>query len=97
MSNEMVRKGYGRIYVHDEKNIKEVKKIIKELDEFEYDYLPDGFIAPFSSYPEVVYTHKFCDLDMDKLTAVCWGRGIFIWVFNSHHEEFPVNFLNTTR
>lgn len=89
----LTHKGYGRIYVESETDIPKVKQIIEELDEFEFDYLPGKLIAPFSEYPAVVYTHKFSDLDMDDLTAVCWARGIKVFVFDSGHIEYPSSAL----
>lgn len=78
--NTLTRKGYARIYVDKPEDVEKVKAIIKELDQFEYDYLPDALVAPFSEYPALVYTHKFDGLCMDRLTATCWKRGIHIWV-----------------
>lgn len=76
------RKGYGRIFVEKQEDIQKVKEIIKEMDEFEIDYLPDDLIAVFSEENmKAVYTHKFSDLDTQLLTSVCWKRGIkmFVW------------------
>lgn len=64
-----------------------MEEIIKELDEFEFNYLPTGMVAPFSAYPKLVYTHKFDGLCMNKLTATCWNRGIHIWVCDNGHCE----------
>lgn len=89
MANTLTHKGYGRIYVDSEENIEKVKEIIKRLDEFEYDYLPKNMIAVYTDFPNVVYIHKFSDLDMDGLTATCWGEGVKVWVFDAGHEEFP--------
>jgi len=85
----LTHKGYGRIYCEQVSDIDKVKDVIKGMDSFEYSYLPDKMIAPFSQYPDVVYVGKFSDLDMDKLTATCWSMGIKIWVFDSGHNEFP--------
>lgn len=82
------RKGYGRIYVRNSDDVQKVSDIIKEIDSFEWDYLPKDFIAPFLEYPRVVYTHKFCDLDIDKLTALCWSRGALIWCFDAGQIEW---------
>ena len=46
--NEFPRKGYGRIFVEKESDILVVKEIIRKMDEFEYDYLPEGLIAVFN-------------------------------------------------
>ena len=83
------RKGYGRIYVDTLENIEKVKEIIKEMDQYEYEYLPPDLIALFSEYPNVAYVHKFNDLDINKLTAKCWSLGIKIWVFDAGFEEYP--------
>jgi len=87
--NTLTRKGFGRIYVENEGDIDKVKAIIEKMDALEYDYLPDGLIALYTDYPDVVYTHKFDDLDMDALTAICWARGIHIWVFDAGYTEYP--------
>lgn len=70
------RKGYGRIYVEKQEDVQKVKDIIKNMDEFEYDYLPDNLIAVFEGKIETVYTHKFCDLDIGLLMEKCWQNGI---------------------
>ena len=86
MSN-LTRKGYARIYCEHERDMPKIVSIIKDIDAFEYDYLPGDLIAPFSEYPKLVYTHKFCDLDMDILVATCWSKGIKIWVLDNGHSE----------
>lgn len=87
MSN-LTRKGYARIYVAKPENVTAVEQIIKELDEFEHSYMPKGLVTCFSAYPGLVYTHKFDGLDMDKLTATCWKRGIFIFVLDNGFQEY---------
>jgi hypothetical protein len=88
MMNTFTRKGYGRIYVDKAENIDRVKAIIKELDEFELSYLPEKFIATFDEYPQLAYTHKFCDMDINKLTAMCWTHGIHIWCCDNGYQEY---------
>jgi hypothetical protein len=83
----LTKKGWGRIYVADPKFVDAVKRIIRELDEFEYTYLPEGMVCGFSEYPRLVYTHKFCDMDMNLLTAACWNQGIWIWVCDNGYSE----------
>ena len=61
----------------------------KEIDDYEYTYLPADLITSYQDFPKVVYVHKFNDLDMDGLTATCWRRGIKIWVFDAGHSEYP--------
>ena len=89
--SELTSKGYARIYCENEADVAKVKAVIKELDEFEYGYLPPDLITAFSEYPELVYTHKFGDLDMNLLTAVCWSRGIKIWVLDNGLGEILAN------
>jgi hypothetical protein len=84
----LTRKGYARIYVAKPEDAPKVAALIKELDEFEHDYLPEKLIAPFSEYPALAYTHKFDGLCMNRLTAECWKRGIFVWVCDNGHAEY---------
>lgn len=73
----------GRIFVEKEEDIEKVKNIIKEIDEFEYDYLPKDFITVFNeNNMRAVYTHKFSDLDIQLLTQLCWSRGIHMFCWN---------------
>lgn len=91
--NTLTHRGYGRIYVLKPDDIAEVKAIIKELDEYEYEYLPKDFITTFDEYPRVEYIGKFSDLDMDKLISTCLSRGVFVWVFDSGRKEYPDNLI----
>lgn len=85
---KLTRKGYARVYVDTVENIEKVKEIIKEIDEFEFDYLPKDLIAVYTEYPKLCYTHKFDGLDINKLTANCWAVGIKIWVLDNGYDEF---------
>lgn len=73
------RKGKGRIYVRKEADIQKVKDIIREMDENEYDYLPDDLITTADQYPRLVYVGKFDELPIEALTAKCWADGVPIW------------------
>ncbi len=86
--NFLTRKGYAQIYVQHERDVQAVKDIIKELDDFEYEYLPSKMVVPFADYPNLAYTGKFDSLCMNKLTATCWSRGIHIWVCDNGNGEF---------
>lgn len=81
------RKGYSRIYVDNKDNIKKVKEIIKQLDEFEYEYLPPDLIAEFIGKIDYVYNHKFDSIDMDDLMKACWIKGIH--AFYVVDEKYP--------
>jgi hypothetical protein len=85
----LTHKGYGRIYCEKAEDIAKVHDVINELDEYEFSYMPKEIVTTFTEYPSVIYNGKFSDMDMDTLTAVCWSRGIKIWVFDSGHNEMP--------
>lgn len=71
------RKGYGRLFVEKENDIDALKKLIKEIDEFEYGYLPDDLIAVFSEENmKSVYTYKFDDLNMTEVMCRAWAKDI---------------------
>lgn len=70
-------KGYGRIFVENESDILMIKEIIREMDEFEFGYLPADLIAVFSEENmHSVYTHKFDDLNMTKVMFHAWSKGV---------------------
>ena len=45
--NNFPRKGYGAIFVEKPEDVERVKSIIREMDEFEYGYLPENLVKPF--------------------------------------------------
>ena len=72
------RKTYGRIWVPNPEDLPRVHNIIKKLDEFEFSYMPAGFVAAYADdIEDVIYGHKF-ELSISKLTQACWDAGIFI-------------------
>lgn len=81
-------KGYGRIYVQEEEDIKKVKDEIREMDLYEFGYLPEELITIIDEYPTMKYTHKFDALDLDKLTYNLIKKGIFIFCVDSGNDEF---------
>ncbi len=87
----LTRKGYARIYTLNEEDVQKVRDIIHEMDKFEFYYLPLDMVAPFSNYPLLAYTHKFDGLDMNALTAICWSRGIPIWVCDNGQNDFMLD------
>lgn len=74
------RKSYARIYTDKEENIEKIRTIIKRLDEFEFGYLPNDLIAVYDGKIELVYNHKFDDLDLKELMDTCWNAGIHMFV-----------------
>ena len=87
--NMMIKKGWGRIYVMDHSQVGAVKKIVEDLDKYEWEYYIDGIIAPFPKDGKVqlVYTHKF-EPCLDELTLACWKKGIAVWCITQQHEVF---------
>ena len=70
-------KGYGRLFVEKEEDIAKIKEIIKEIDNFEYSYLPEKLITVFSEENmKSVYTYKFSDLNMTEVLYRAWSKGI---------------------
>ena len=84
MYENFTRKGYGRIYVKNESDIQKVKDIMREVDEGEFDgYFPSKLITTFDKYPQLEYTGKFEDMDMHKVSTICFKKGIEILVIDN--------------
>jgi len=82
-NDAFMRKGYGRIFVRQEDDIQKLKDLIKELDDYEYSYLPDDLITVFDfENLESTYLHKFCDMNMQMLKIECFRRNIDIIVWH---------------
>jgi hypothetical protein len=81
-------KGYGRIYT-DEKNVLNVIRIIKELDEFEYqNYFPTYLVTSWDNYPLVVCIGKF-ELDECEFLKKCKESNIPVFIFDSGDIDYP--------
>ena len=85
-------KGYGRFFVENEEDIVKVKEIIKEMDDFEYAYLPEALITVFSDENmQSVYTHKFDDMNMTEVMYRAWSKGIrcfCVFGYITGYEDF---------
>lgn len=80
------RKTYGRIFVYDGRNVIKLRDIIHALDEFEFKYMPEDFIAVYDSMNcPVVYGHKF-ELGMDRLRFACFKAGIPVMLVTNCEE-----------
>ena len=72
------KKTYGRIWVAKTEDIAKVRDIIKKQDAFEFEYLPNNFIAVYDGYLfSLTYGHKF-ELEYLELTQRCLTEGIWI-------------------
>lgn len=79
------RKSYGKIYVAKKEDIQKVKDIIKQMDQYEYDYLPNDLISVFEGHDgstRLTHTHKFDGLNINELMVKCWNEGIYIFCLN---------------
>ena len=93
------RKGRGRIIIlvdtkcrritEDDRTTltNKVKQIIKEVDDFEYEYLPDDYID--INKTDLVYSDKF-DIDCEKLIRACYVEGIRIKILSEDRGECPI-------
>ena len=91
MRKELVRKGDSKCFVFDKTHIDEVYKIIKEIDEFEFDYMPDQWVKfwdyPTQKYhPSLNYNGKF-DIDPILLKIACAKKGIAISIVSTNFES----------
>lgn len=87
-------KGYGRIYT-DETDVLNVIRIIKELDEFEYqNYFPTYLVTSWEDYPRVVYVSKF-ELDECEFLRKCKECNIPVFIFDSGRNDYPRGYVKT--
>jgi hypothetical protein len=87
MSNEFVKKGYGRIYVFNTDHIPRVMEILQEIDDYEFSgYYVQGIVAPWEGKVELVYTHKF-EMCRDEIHFRCWKENIPVWCISRYRED----------
>lgn len=80
--NNLHHKGFGRILTTE---VARVKQILKEIDEFEYEYLPDGYVANLETN-QMIYTGKF-DPNIALLKEKAAEEGILIYIVSEEQEE----------
>jgi hypothetical protein len=74
-------KGYGRIYT-DPEHTQKLSDLIKEIDTFESDYIPESLVGIWDDYPNTVYIGKF-ELDRENFEKVCNENNIPAFVFSA--------------
>jgi len=90
--NTLTHKGYGRIYVQKPEDIAVVEQIMEEIDPQEFEgYYPEGLVTTFDQYPEVIYTGKYSDINMDVVTAIAWSRGVPVFVLDTGRNDYIPN------
>lgn len=97
--NKFPYKGYGRIICRNAVEAKRVEEIIKEMDEYEWEYYlpsklityeqPKLFTRENGSQFYIIkleYTHKFDDIDLNELQFRCFLEDIPIVVWNTNDD-----------
>ena len=84
---KLFEKHEARIYTDRPENIAKIEEIIKEIDNFEYEYLPHNLIAVFNGKIDYVYNGKFYDIDMDEVMKRCWEEGIYAFYVIKQKER----------
>ena len=90
-SMQFPRKGYGRIFVEKEEDVKKVEEIMRELDPDEFGwYYPTGeflggnherLVTTFSKENfKSIYVGKFDDMDMGEVMKRACEKGIHCFV-----------------
>lgn len=96
------RKGYGRIFVEKESDIVKVEDIMREIDDYEFEYYYPGGNNPYlnpKKYARLVttfseenyhsvYVHKFDDMDISKVLHEAWKQGIHCFAVFGKCNEF---------
>ena len=98
-TNTLPRKSHARIFTTSLENVEKIKNIMKDMDDFEYEYFPKDLIT--YSKPSLakigdkdcykiplIYTGKFDEMDMNELSIRCMMENIpiYIWYGNSRDE-----------
>lgn len=85
----LLYKGYSRCFVFKDDDVPKVIDIIQQIDQFEYEYMPDDWVTIWSPecLTELVYNGKF-DLDTKKLADECRKQGIEIAIFAKKQENW---------
>lgn len=93
------RKGYGRIFVEKEEDVGKVESIIKEIDEYEFNwYYPTGeymgdnnerLVTVYSKENyKSIYVGKFDDMDISQVLNKAWEQGIHCFAVFGKCNEF---------
>ena len=96
--NHFPRKEYGRIFVQKKEDIEKVEEVIRQMDSFEYEYLPDEFVGVFEvkeingyRFIKLKETHKFDSLDLNVFQSICWHEGIPVFCPMSNEDSIRID------
>ena len=81
--NRLTKFGFGRIFVKSYEDAATVVAIIENLDEKGARHLTEGLVTVFDEYPRLEYTGDLSGLDLNRLYAECWVRGIRVMVIDN--------------
>jgi hypothetical protein len=79
-------KQFGRIFTDKEENILKIQNIIKEIDEDEFEYLPENLIIVYKGGFDTTYNGKFYDIDLDELINRCNKQHITCGIVKAHQD-----------
>jgi hypothetical protein len=88
---ELVRKGESRCFVFRQEDIQKVIDIVEEIDAFEFDYMPNNWVAVWdysksNTCPHMVYNGKF-DINVPKLIDECGKKGVGIVIKSTSIDD----------
>lgn len=92
MKYGIVYKGYTRCFVFNKKHAKIVEETIKEIDKYEFIYMPQRWIA-FWDYknekrrPPLIYSGNKFDIDIINLKIECAKKGVAVLIVTSNFAE----------
>lgn len=89
--NQFRAKTYGRILVADEGLLPDVIAILSQMDAYEVErYMPEGFVTGYNPHKaldqQVIYGHKFDQLNLNDVAERCWQRGIWVLCLTGYSD-----------
>lgn len=90
MTSPFTYKGYGRIYVKTQEDIQRVENLLKELDEYEFDYYPENLVTTLDRYPNVIYVGRY--EPYFNIQEECNSVGIEVFVFDAGMVDSPAGY-----
>ena len=98
---QLIYKGMSRCFVKNKNDVERVTDIIRQMDEFEFNYLPENWVTVtefdfpmgvnfveyvLGKFDDVVYNGKF-DINIDNLIQISKDFGIEVLIVTTVHES----------
>ena len=98
---QLIYKGMSRCFVKNKNDVERVTDIIRQMDEFEFNYLPENWVTVtefdfpmgvnfveyvLGKFDDVVYNGKF-DINIDNLIQISKDFGIEVLIMTTVHES----------